>query len=104
MRRLGSTSPIQVRGRILIFNNDIVYLYHTSMICSYESQHDHLDFHRAPGKFFNINVNFSGQFGTPIVNLGGLVGFLAAILAGAIESIGDYFACAKLAGAPPPPK
>jgi len=47
---------------------------------------------------------YPGQFGTPIVNLGGLVGFLAAILAGAIESIGDYFACAKLAGAPPPPK
>ena len=36
--------------------------------------------------------------------MGGFVGFLAAVLAGAIESIGDYFACAKLAGAPPPPK
>ncbi|KAL5246675.1 hypothetical protein ACHWQZ_G018778 [Mnemiopsis leidyi] len=47
---------------------------------------------------------YPGQFGTPQVSVGGFVGFLAAILAGAIESIGDYFACAKLAGAPPPPK
>lgn len=47
---------------------------------------------------------YPGQFGTPRVSVGGFVGFLAAVLAGAIESIGDYFACAKLAGAPPPPK
>ena len=29
---------------------------------------------------------------------------LAGIFAGIIESIGDYYACARLAGAPPPPK
>ena len=28
---------------------------------------------------------------------------LAGVLASMIESIGDYFACARLAGAPPPP-
>ena len=26
------------------------------------------------------------------------------VIAGVIESIGDYYACAKLSGAPPPPK
>ena len=28
---------------------------------------------------------------------------LAGVLASAIESIGDYYACARMAGAPPPP-
>lgn len=28
---------------------------------------------------------------------------LAGVLASMIESIGDYFACARLSGAPPPP-
>lgn len=27
----------------------------------------------------------------------------AGVLAGMIESVGDYYACARLAGAPPPP-
>ena len=29
---------------------------------------------------------------------------LAGLFAGMVESIGDYYACARLAGAPPPPK
>jgi len=29
---------------------------------------------------------------------------LAGVFASMIESIGDYYACARLAGAPPPPK
>ena len=29
---------------------------------------------------------------------------MAGIFAGVIESIGDYYACARLSGAPPPPK
>jgi len=28
---------------------------------------------------------------------------LAGVVAGTVESIGDYYACAKLSGAPPPP-
>ncbi len=32
-----------------------------------------------------------------------VIGLLAGTIASMIESIGDYFACAKLAGAPPPP-
>ena len=30
-------------------------------------------------------------------------GMLAGVLAGIVESIGDYYACANLCGAPPPP-
>jgi len=29
---------------------------------------------------------------------------LAGVLASIIESVGDYYACARLSGAPPPPK
>lgn len=32
-----------------------------------------------------------------------VLGMFSATLAGIIESIGDYYACARLAGAPPPP-
>ena len=34
----------------------------------------------------------------------GVFGMLAGVLASMIESIGDYYACARLSGAPPPPK
>lgn len=47
---------------------------------------------------------YPGQFGMPKVTLAGIVGMLAGVVAGMIESIGDYYACAKLSGAPPPPK
>ena len=40
----------------------------------------------------------------PTVSAAGVFGMLAGIFAGIIESIGDYYACARLAGAPPPPK
>ena len=30
-------------------------------------------------------------------------GMIAGVLASAIESVGDYYACARLSGAPPPP-
>ncbi len=35
--------------------------------------------------------------------MAGVIGMLAGVLASAIESVGDYYACARLAGAPPPP-
>ena len=44
-----------------------------------------------------------GQWGTPTVSLASVFGMLAGVLAGIIESIGDYYACARLSGAPPPP-
>ena len=34
----------------------------------------------------------------------GVFGMLAGVLASMVESIGDYYACARLSGAPPPPK
>lgn len=45
-----------------------------------------------------------GQWGLPTVSAAGVFGMLAGVLASMIESIGDYYACARLAGAPPPPK
>ena len=46
----------------------------------------------------------TGQWGTPTVSAAGVFGMLAGVLASIIESMGDYYACARLSGAPPPPK
>jgi len=43
------------------------------------------------------------QWGVPTVSPAGVFGMLAGVLASAIESVGDYYACARLSGAPPPP-
>ncbi|KAM8834965.1 solute carrier family 23 member 1 [Synchiropus picturatus] len=43
------------------------------------------------------------QWGLPVVTVAGMLGMLSATLAGIVESIGDYYACARLAGADPPP-
>lgn len=40
----------------------------------------------------------------PTVSLAGVVGILAGVISSMIESVGDYHACARLSGAPPPPK
>lgn len=47
---------------------------------------------------------YPGQWGTPTLSAAGVFGMLAGVLSSMIESIGDYYACARLAGAPPPPK
>ena len=47
--------------------------------------------------------NYLGQWGTPTVSVSAVFGMLAGVLASIVESVGDYYACAKLAGAPPPP-
>ncbi|KAK1161017.1 solute carrier family 23 member 1, partial [Acipenser oxyrinchus oxyrinchus] len=55
---------------------------------------------------FDINQRVfcsSGQWGIPTVMAAGVLGMFSAALSGIIESIGDYYACARLAGAPPPP-
>lgn len=49
-------------------------------------------------------ANFSGQWGTPTVSVAAAFGMLAGVLSSIIESVGDYYACARLSGAPPPPK
>ncbi|XP_055874425.1 solute carrier family 23 member 2-like isoform X2 [Biomphalaria glabrata] len=46
---------------------------------------------------------YPGQWGVPTVSVAGVLGMLAAMLASIIESVGDYYACARLSGAPPPP-
>ncbi|KAL4231904.1 hypothetical protein ACF0H5_009480 [Mactra antiquata] len=43
------------------------------------------------------------QFGLPTVTAAGYVGFLAATISSIIESIGDYYAAARLSGSAPPP-
>lgn len=49
-------------------------------------------------------TSLSGQWGVPTVSLAGVVGLMAGIICSMAESVGDYYACAKLSGAPPPPK
>ncbi|XP_070209969.1 solute carrier family 23 member 1-like isoform X1 [Littorina saxatilis] len=46
---------------------------------------------------------YPGQWGMPTVSAAGVLGSLAAIIASIVESVGDYYACARLSGAPPPP-
>ena len=52
----------------------------------------------------NILVSLPGQWGTPTVSVAGVIGMMAGVMAGIIESVGDYYACARLSGAPPVPK
>ena len=57
---------------------------------------------------FQILAHFSlvviGQWGTPTISAASVFGMLAGVLASMIESVGDYYACARLSGAPPPPR
>ncbi|KAH3813695.1 hypothetical protein DPMN_144590 [Dreissena polymorpha] len=48
-------------------------------------------------------VSLSGHFGTPKFNSAFFVAMIAGVITSVIESIGDYFTCARLAGALPPP-
>ncbi|XP_078527780.1 solute carrier family 23 member 1-like [Lissotriton helveticus] len=45
---------------------------------------------------------YPGQWGRPTINVGIIVGMLAAVIATMVDAIGDYHSCARLAGAPPP--
>lgn len=51
-----------------------------------------------------IEALFLGQWGRPTVSAPAVIGMLAGVIASMVESIGDYYACARLAGAPPPPQ
>lgn len=53
-----------------------------------------------------INIFYlflTGQWGLPVVTVAGVLAMLSATMAGIVESIGDYYACARLSGATPPP-
>lgn len=55
----------------------------------------------AAAPWFKIPYPF--QWGWPTVTAAGVIGMLSAVVASIIESIGDYYACARLSCAPPPP-
>lgn len=40
----------------------------------------------------------TGQWGLPTVSISGVLGMIAGILASMIESVADYYACARIAG------
>ncbi len=46
---------------------------------------------------------FLVQWGVPVVTISGVFGVMAAVMSSAIESVGDYYACARMAGAASPP-
>ena len=48
--------------------------------------------------------NISGQFGMPSFSGSALVGCLLATMLSILDSVGDYFACAKACRVPPPPR
>uniref|UniRef100_A0A8C2ZRH1 Solute carrier family 23 member 1 n=1 Tax=Cyclopterus lumpus TaxID=8103 RepID=A0A8C2ZRH1_CYCLU len=51
-----------------------------------------------------FTLPYPGQWGMPAVSLAGVFGMMAGIVCSMAESVGDYHACARLSGAPPPPK
>jgi nucleobase transporter 1/2 len=52
--------------------------------------------------WFRVPMPF--QWGTPVFGMAALVGMLAGYIASVVESVGDYYACARLAGAKVPSK
>ena len=49
-----------------------------------------------------FRVPYPGQWGAPVFKSYAIVPMIGSMLASMIESIGDYYSCARLAGAPPP--
>jgi nucleobase transporter 1/2 len=54
----------------------------------------------AAAPWFRVPLPF--QWGMPVFGLAAIVGMLAGYIASIVESVGDYYACARLAGAPVP--
>ncbi|XP_049618030.1 solute carrier family 23 member 2 isoform X2 [Syngnathus scovelli] len=50
-----------------------------------------------------FKIPYPFQWGIPSVTAAGVIGMMSAVVASIIESIGDYYACARLSCAPPPP-
>lgn len=46
---------------------------------------------------------YPGQFGSPLFNTGAFITFLFGTIASVIDSIGDYYACARVCDLPAPP-
>jgi nucleobase transporter 1/2 len=49
-----------------------------------------------------FRIPYPFQWGLPVFGAAAIVGMLAGYIASMVESIGDYYACARLAGAPIP--
>lgn len=56
----------------------------------------------AAASWFRVPTPF--QWGWPLFGAAAFIGMLAGFLASIVESVGDYYACARLAGAPIPDK
>ena len=54
-------------------------------------------------KLCTVKFYIVGQWGLPTVSSAGVFGMLAGVLASMLESVGDYYACARMAQVPPPP-
>ncbi|XP_002160774.2 solute carrier family 23 member 2 isoform X1 [Hydra vulgaris] len=50
-----------------------------------------------------FRVPYPGQWGAPSISAAAVFGMLSGVLASMVESIGDYYACARMSDAPPPP-
>ncbi|XP_053575209.1 solute carrier family 23 member 2-like [Bombina bombina] len=50
-----------------------------------------------------FHIPYPGQWGWPTVSLSSVLGMLSGVLSSTIESVGDYYTCARLSGAPLPP-
>lgn len=51
-----------------------------------------------------FHILYSGQFGLPTFTVAAVLGAISGSFASVIESVGDYYACARLSGADSPPK
>ncbi|XP_067936878.1 solute carrier family 23 member 2-like [Watersipora subatra] len=49
-----------------------------------------------------FRVPYPGEFGMPTVTIGACFGMFAGVLASMVESVGDYYAAARISGAPVP--
>uniref|UniRef100_A0A8B9ZBA9 Solute carrier family 23 member 1 n=1 Tax=Buteo japonicus TaxID=224669 RepID=A0A8B9ZBA9_9AVES len=45
-----------------------------------------------------FRLPYPGQWGVPTVSLAGIFGILAGVISSMLESVGDYYACARLSG------
>lgn len=54
----------------------------------------------ADAAWFRVPLPF--QWGIPVFSAAAIIGMMAGVAASIVESVGDYYACARLAGAPVP--
>ncbi|KAM5171988.1 solute carrier family 23 member 1-like [Mantella aurantiaca] len=50
-----------------------------------------------------FHIPYPGQWGRPTISLSSVLGMISGILSSTVESVGDYYTCSRLSGAPIPP-